>query len=81
MQNVQTRPLHLALRNFDELPGSAFVSLLVVCTLFCCSPATVWRRVRDGQLVAPHRIGSRTTRWLVADLREALAKAKLEGQK
>lgn len=81
MQYPKTHAINSSLKDFDDLPGSAYVPLLVVCALFFCSPATVWRRVRDGQLVAPHRIGSRTTRWLVADLREALAKAKQEGLK
>lgn len=65
--------LHLALKNFDELPDSAYVPLLIVCALLSCSPATVWRRVRSGQLVSPVRIGSRTTRWKVGDLRRALS--------
>jgi len=67
-------PVHPMLSAFDALPESAFVSLCVVCALFGCSPATVWRRVRTGQLVTPHRIGLRTTRWRVGDLRKELAK-------
>ncbi len=66
--------VHPMLSVFDDLPESAFVSLHVVCALFCCSPATVWRRVRAGQLASPHRIGLRTTRWRVGDLRKELAK-------
>lgn len=58
---------------FDDWPASAFVDLHVVCALYSCSPSTVWRRVRQGQLVAPHRIGSRTTRWLVGELRQSLS--------
>ncbi len=65
--------VHRMLSVFDDLPESAFVSLYVVCALFGCSPATIWRRVRAGQLVMPHRIGLRTTRWRVGDLRKALA--------
>lgn len=67
-------PVYRMLSAFDDLPESAFVSLHVVCALFCCSPATVWRRVRAGQLASPHRIGLRTTRWRVGDLRKELAK-------
>lgn len=66
--------LHPMLSAFDDLPESAYVSLCVVCALFGCSPATVWRRVRTGQLVTPHRFGLRTTRWRVGDLRKELAK-------
>ena len=61
---------------FDELPDSANVSVHVVCAIFGCSTATVWRRVRSGHLAAPHRIGMRSTRWSVADLRVALSELK-----
>ena len=67
--------VHPMLSAFEELPDSAFVPLNVVCALFGCSTATVWRRVRAGRLVQPHRIGLRTTRWRVGDLRNELAKA------
>lgn len=64
------------LNNWESLPGSAFVPLPVVCALFGCSPATVWRRVRSGTLVAPIKIGAGTTRWQVADIRQELVQAK-----
>jgi predicted DNA-binding transcriptional regulator AlpA len=64
------------LKNFESLPSAGFVDLPVVCALFSCSRATVWRRVRQGQLVAPHRIGARTTRWSVGEIRDALASVK-----
>lgn len=72
--NLTPFPIHPMLSAFDELPESAFVSLHVVCALFCCSPATIWRRVRAGLLASPHRIGLRTTRWRVGDIRKELAK-------
>lgn len=59
--------------NFDALSDSDFVSIQVVCKLFSCSRATIWRRVRSGELVAPYRIGGRTTRWQVGQLRCVLA--------
>lgn len=68
--------IHPALQGFDSLPDSAYVPLTVVCSLFSCSPATAWRRVRAGQLVAPHRFGKRTTRWNVGEIREALMAGK-----
>ncbi len=64
------------LKNFESLPSAGYVDLQVVCALFSCSKATVWRRVRQGQLVAPHRIGARTTRWSVGEIRVALAGIK-----
>ncbi len=64
--------LHPSLQGFDLLPDSSFVPLPVVCSLFSCSKATAWRRVKSGQLVAPHKLGLRTTRWNVGQLRQAL---------
>lgn len=62
-----------ALKDFDLLPDAARAPLPVVCTLFAISPATAWRRVKSGLLPAPVRDGG-STRWLVGDLRRALAK-------
>lgn len=67
--------VHPMLAAFDELPNSAYVPINVVCALFGCSTATVWRRVRAGQMAQPQRIGLRTTRWQVGDLRNELARA------
>jgi predicted DNA-binding transcriptional regulator AlpA len=72
MPQANNSAIHPALKNFDDLPETAFIPLTVVCALFACSPATIWRRVKVGQLVAPHRIGARTTRWRVGELRAAL---------
>lgn len=72
MSNLTKYEIHPSLASFDFLPDSGYVSLKVVCGLFSVSPATAWRRVRKGQLVAPHRIGLRTTRWNVGELRRAL---------
>lgn len=70
----------LGLRAFDELPDSAYVPVKVVCGLYSCSAASVWRWVRNGQLVAPHRLGPRSTRWSVGELRAALNNAKGGGK-
>lgn len=61
------------LADFDNLPDSARAPLPIVCGLFGISPATAWRRVGSGLLPAPVKEG-RTTRWVVGDLRKALAK-------
>ena len=61
------------LTHFDNLPDSARAPLPVVCGLFSISPATAWRRVKSGLLPAPIREGG-STRWIVGDLRRALAK-------
>lgn len=60
-------------RLFDTAPDSAYVRLYVVCKLFACSPATVWRRVLDGKIPQPKRFGPRHTAWNVGQLRQALS--------
>lgn len=60
-------------QNFDDRSAFARVALPEVCDLFGISPATVWRRVKQGLIPAPIKEGG-TTRWLVGDLRRALAK-------
>jgi predicted DNA-binding transcriptional regulator AlpA len=57
-----------ALRQFDELPASAYVRLPVVSVLFGISTATVWRWSNDDHLPAPVRING-TTLWNVGALR------------
>lgn len=73
MSYVQPSTLYLALTNFDELPDSAFVSIKVVASHHSISRATIWRQVRDGILPAPHKLGKRSSRWQVGELRAALA--------
>ncbi|MBV2264272.1 MAG: AlpA family phage regulatory protein [Thauera sp.] len=62
-----------ALENFKAAPDEALVKIPVVQTLFACSAATVWRRVKAGQLPAPVKLSERSTCWRVGDLRAALA--------
>ncbi|MEG1128470.1 MAG: AlpA family phage regulatory protein [Comamonas sp.] len=57
---------------FDSLPDVALVHLPVVQALFACSRATVWRRVKSGQIPAPLKLSERTTVWQVASLRKHL---------
>ena len=62
-----------ALTGFDDLPECARAALPVVCKLYDAAPATVWRRVKAGLIPAPIKEGG-STRWVVGDLRRALAK-------
>lgn len=64
-----------ALKQFDDLPGSAFVRLPVVLGLKGCSRVTLWRQVKDGLWPAPHKIGARMVAWRVSEVREALGVA------
>lgn len=59
------------LRDFDNLPAAARVRLPAVCRLFGISPATAWRRVRDGRIPKPRKDGV-ITYWQAGDLRAAL---------
>jgi len=59
--------------DFDRLPDSAFVRLPTVATLWATHPATVWRKVKAGQIPQPVKLGPQTTAWRVGDLRAALA--------
>lgn len=61
-----------ALQNFDTLPTAANVRLPVVCALFACSPATVWRMVKSCALPAPRKFSGGVTAWNVGELRKAL---------
>jgi len=66
-------PTPKGLSTFDELPDCARAALPVVCKLYDISPATAWRRVKQGLIPAPIKVGG-STRWVVGDLRRALAK-------
>lgn len=60
-----------ALKNFDSLPNSASVRLPVVCALYACSQATIWRHVKSGIIPKPRKLTPRTTSWNVGELRAA----------
>lgn len=61
------------LKFFDSLPESAHVRLPVVQALYGCSPATVWRRVKSGEMPKPRKFSSRVSCWNVGELRVALS--------
>lgn len=61
-----------SIEGFDKWPDMARASLHVVCELFDIAPATAWRRVKSGSLPKPIKDGA-CTRWIVGDLRRALA--------
>lgn len=64
--------MHEPLKDFDTLPDSAHVRLPTVVALFACSPATIWRGVRDGRIPKPIKHFERTSAWNVGALRAAL---------
>lgn len=64
--------MHKSLQDFDTLPDSAHVRIPTVAALFACSPATIWRGVRDGRIPKPVKHFERASSWNVAELRAAL---------
>lgn len=72
MAKTATRP---DLSDFDSLPDSARAALPVVCALYSVSGETVRRRIKAGLIPAPIREGG-SNRWIVGDLRKALAPAQ-----
>jgi hypothetical protein len=71
-----------ALRQFEDLPPSAYVKRPVVQILFgSISDEEVRRRTMDGRIPKPTKLGSRANIWQVGQLRAALAllQSKVEG--
>jgi predicted DNA-binding transcriptional regulator AlpA len=67
------------LENFDRLPDAGYVKQRVVQALFACSAATLWRRIRDGQIPSPARLAARSNGWHVGSLRKALTEIGAAG--
>lgn len=61
--------------NFDRLPDAAHIRIRPVAKLNACSPATIWRRVRDGRFIAPEEISPGIVAWNVGKLRRARGRA------
>lgn len=61
-----------ALRNFDLLPDCAFVRLPTLIILFSVSQATIWRWVKAGDIPEPKKLSSRTTAWVVGEIKATL---------
>ena len=68
-----------ALKRFDELPDSAFVSEPVVSGLFSVSRPTVYNRMRAGLIPKSYKIGYSTV-WNVGELRNSLASLTDKGE-
>ncbi|HBU30326.1 MAG: transcriptional regulator [Thiobacillus sp. GWE1_62_9] len=60
--------------NFDDLPASAQVPARTLASLLHISEVTVWRWSKDGRLPKPRKLGPASTRWVVGEVRAALAK-------
>lgn len=72
-ESKQTKSIRLAekLERFSILPDDALVSIDVVCALYDRSKASVERDAKAGMCPSPLRVGNRSKRWRVGDLRKA----------
>lgn len=61
-----------SLESFDVLPDTAHVPAKTTASILGVSQATVWRMVRAGKLNAK-KIGERSTRFSVGEIRKLLA--------
>lgn len=57
---------------FDELPDSAAVPVRTAAQILGVSECTVWRWAREGRIRAI-KVGQRSTRFPVSDIRQLLA--------
>jgi predicted DNA-binding transcriptional regulator AlpA len=55
--------------------GPALLDVKAVAALFQSSPATIWRRVNDGTMPRPVRIGG-MTRWVRGEIDAVIDRAK-----
>lgn len=73
LKSELTQTIPEALKNFDQLPNSAYIRLPVMMSLYSVSAATIWRGVKNGSIVAPAKLSERCTAWNVGKVRAALA--------
>lgn len=56
--------------DFDKLPQSGFIrQSQLIPDPIPFSPATLWRKVKDGTFPAPVKLSERVTAWRVEDVR------------
>lgn len=70
-ENIARR-VQRTLEQFDSLPDEALIGIRPVSILIDRSFASIWRDVAKGRLAHPIRIGARSTRWRVRDVRAAM---------
>ena len=61
-----------ALRDFDQLPDSAYIRLPIIKRLYGVSAATIWRGVKNGTIPKPSKLSERCTAWSVKAIRADL---------
>jgi predicted DNA-binding transcriptional regulator AlpA len=60
------------LERFHSLPDDALIDVWVVSAVRGRSPASTWRDVAQGRLAPPVRVGARSTRFVVGNIRASL---------
>lgn len=58
--------------DFDALPNSAFVRLVVVLALLSCAKPTLYRWIKESKVPAPVKFTARFSAWQVGELRACL---------
>ena len=61
-------------KNLSELPNEGFVRLPVVLRVLDIGKTTWWCGVREGKFPKPIKIGTRTARWNVKNIRALIEK-------
>ena len=59
------------------LPAEGFVGMPVILKVLSIGKTSWWNGVREGKYPKPTKLGSRTTRWHVDDIRALIAKHKV----
>lgn len=73
---------NFTIKHFDQLPDSACLRQAGLIQIVPFSPATLWRKVKDGSFPAPVKLSERVTAWRVGDIRVwllSLSKGALTG--
>lgn len=52
-----------------DLPQSGFIRQVELLKIIPFSPATLWRKVKDGSFPQPVKLSARVTAWGVEDIR------------
>lgn len=56
---------------YGSLPDAGFIrQSQLIPSIFPFSPATLWRKVKDGTFPQPVKLGPRITAWKVEDIRD-----------
>jgi predicted DNA-binding transcriptional regulator AlpA len=60
-----------SLELFPVLPDDAMIDVRVVSIVLNRAVSSIWRDVKSGHFAAPVRVGTRSAKWRVGDVRTA----------